>query len=301
MNQKKIERNALIVSAVVNFLMAVAGIVVYALTGMQALFLDGFFSFFSFLSNIMAIVFSKISKKKSKKYPTGMFFLEPLYGIIKSVLVLFLLVYSTVETSVVAYDYFANGVGTVLNISPILPYSIIMVVMCVGLAIFNKVQNKKINKVSTMLTAESKSNIVDGIISAGVGILILVLYFIDINGPLGFFHYTGDFFITIILVAISLKEPIQVFFYSLREISGATVKDKEIRKTVGTIVGQWLKEEELDNKFEVYKIGMHIRVVILIEEITDTDVLERLKKEAITEIKKHFQSVSIEFVIRKFE
>ena len=40
MNQKSIERQSLIVSAGINGLMAIAGIVIFFLTGLQSLFLD---------------------------------------------------------------------------------------------------------------------------------------------------------------------------------------------------------------------------------------------------------------------
>jgi len=299
MNQKKIELQSLIVSAVVNFIMAVAGIVVFVITNLQALFLDGFFSLIAFISTLMAIVFSKTSKKKNKSYPTGMFFLEPLYGIIKALLMFVLLATSLIESGTTAFAYFNTGVGVSINFDPILPYTIIMVIMCFGLSYFNKKQNEKINKSSIMLTAESKSNMVDGIISGGVGLLILMLSFINVNGKLGFLHYTGDFFITIILVAFSIKEPIKLFMASLREISGATVKDKEIKSTVRKIVAKEIREEELDNKFEVYKIGMHIRVVILLNENVEKETLQRLKSDTIKEIKESFDSVSVEFVLRK--
>ena len=300
MNQKKIEKQSLIVSSIVNLIMAVAGIVVFIITGLQSLFLDGFFSFFAFLSNLMAITFSTISKKKNSSYPTGMYFLEPLYGIVKSLLMFFLLIYSLIESSITAYNYFSLGIGETIQINSVIIYSIAMVAMCFALSFFNKKQNQKINNTSTMLTAESKSNLVDGIISGGVGLLIMLLLFISINGKLGFLHYTGDFFITLILVAISFKEPVKLFTMSLREISGATIKDKEIKKTVRKIVNKIIKDEELDNKFEVYKIGMHIRVVILLEDNIDEEILRRLKTDALQEIKENFDSVTIEYVYRKF-
>ncbi|MBO5909915.1 MAG: cation transporter [Clostridia bacterium] len=298
--QKQIERKSFIISSIVNLIMAVAGVAVFIVTKLQALFLDGFFSFIAFLSTIMAIVFSKISKKKNKTYPTGMYFLEPLYGVVKSILIFVLLTSSMVETSITAYNYFHYGMGNVINIDPILPYTIIMVIMCFGLGTYNKIQNKKINNSSTMLTAESKSNYVDGIISGGVGILILMLNFININGKLGFLHYTGDFFITLILVLISVKEPIKLLIMSLREISGATVKDKDIKKIVRDIMRKEIKDENLDNKFEIYKVGMHIRVVILLEDDIDALVLARLKGDALKEIKESFDNVTIEYVMRKF-
>ena len=296
MNQKKIELKSLIVSSVVNGIMAVAGIVVFCITNLQAMFLDGVFSLIAFISTIMAIVFSKISKKKNKSYPTGMFFLEPLYGIIKAILMFVLLAFSLYESGTTAFTYFKTGVGATIYFDPILPYTIIMVIMCFSLSYYNKKQNEKINKASIMLTAESKSNIVDGVISGGVGLLILLLYFINIDGKLGFLHYTGDFFITLILVAVSIKEPIKLFGASLRELSGATVKDKEIKNIVRKIVAKEIKEEELNNRFEVYKIGMHIKVVILLNDNIEKDTLMRLKSET---IKESFDSVSVEFVLRK--
>ena len=297
--QKQIEKNALIVSIVVNCIMSVAGIVVFALTTLQALFLDAFFSFVAFLSNIMAIVFANVSSKKNASYPTGKYFLEPLYGIIKSILLLFLLAFSLTETTSTAYEYFAFGVGEIIYVTPVLPYSILMVILSLSLSFFNKKQNQKINNASTMLMAESKSNFVDGIISAGVGILVALLFFVDVNGTLGFLHYTGDFFITLILVLVSIKSPIVLFSVSLRELSGATVKDEKIKKIIREIVRKEIKEENLDNRFEVYKIGKHIKVVIILNDIPDTDILARLKSDSIKEIKEKFDDVSVEYVLRK--
>lgn len=298
-NQKQIEKQSLRISAVVNFIMAIAGIVVFFITAMQSMFLDGFFSLIAALSNLLAIFFSRISKKKNAAYPTGMYFLEPFYGIIKSLLMVVLLVVSAFESTMSAYMYWTTGVGDTINIGLILPYTVLMVAMCFGLSYFNKSQNRKIKNASIMLTAESKSNFVDGVISGGIGLLVLLLLFIDINGPLGFFHYTGDFFITIALVAIFIKEPISLFAMSIRELSGATVRDKEIKKIVRKIVSEQLQDEDLDNKFEVYKVGMNIKVVILLDEEFDHKLFSRLKEETLKEIKEHFDSVTLEYVIRK--
>jgi predicted Co/Zn/Cd cation transporter (cation efflux family) len=299
MNQKQVERQSLKISAVINFIMATAGIVVFIITMMQSMFLDGFFSLLAALSNLLAILFASMSKKKNAAYPTGMFFLEPFYGLIKAILMFVLLAVSTYESAMSAIEYWVNGTGNLINVWIILPYTVVMVAMCFWLSSYNKKQNKKINNASIMLTAESKSNFVDGVISGGIGFLVLILLFININGPLGFLHYTGDFFITMALVAIFIKEPIKLFAETIRELSGATVKNKEIKNLVRKIVLEQLQEEDLDNKFEVYKVGMHIKVVILLNEEFDGEVFSRLKVETIKEIKEHFDSVTLEYVIRK--
>ena len=299
MTQKQIERQSLKISSVANAFMAVAGIVVFIITGMQSMFLDGFFSLIAALSNLLAIYFSNVSKKRNATYPQGMYFLEPLYGVIKAVLIFTLLAMSTVESTMSAIEYWKYGTGNVINIGIVLPYTVVMVAICFWLSHFNKNQNKKINNASIMLTAESKSNLVDGSISGGIGLLVLALVFVDINGTAGFLHYTGDFFLTIILVCIFIKEPIALIIASFRELSGATIKDKEIKKIVRSIVAEQLDDKNLDNRFEVYKIGMHIKIVVLINEEFNKEVFSKLKVETVKKLKEDFDSVSFEYVLRK--
>ena len=124
MEQKSIEKRSLIVSTVVNFIMAFAGVAMFIVTKMQAMFLDGFFSLIAAISTILAIIFSKLSKKNSATYPTGKYFLEPFYAILKSLLMFALLIFSTVESGISALDYFNKGVGETINFTLVLPYSL---------------------------------------------------------------------------------------------------------------------------------------------------------------------------------
>ena len=115
-----------------------------------------------------------------------------------------------------------------METAPIPAYAVAMTVLCLGLAFFNHKQYRKTNNTSTMLRAESQTNLIDGLQSAGIGIAILVLQLIPLDSAFGFLHYTGDFFIAAILVATSLKDPVVLFFDSFRELTGGTAKDKKI-------------------------------------------------------------------------
>jgi predicted Co/Zn/Cd cation transporter (cation efflux family) len=68
MNQKQIEKRALMVSACVNLLMAAAGIGVFLITDIHALMLDGVFSLIGFVSAIAATVISIVSHKKNHSF-----------------------------------------------------------------------------------------------------------------------------------------------------------------------------------------------------------------------------------------
>lgn len=266
MTQKQIEKKSLIISSFVNFMIAGAGFWAYRSTGLQALFLDFFFSLIAFVSLIFATMISNYSQKKTKTYPEGLFFLEPLYAIVKSLLVIFLLITSVWTTFKSASVYFLEGKGTVMHLGPVLPYTLLMVILCFGLGIFNHLQNKKINQVSVILNAESKSNLIDGAQSLGIGIAVLILLTIDIDGPLGFLHYTGDFFITAILAMISIKAPIEILMDSFVELSKGTTKDSKIKKMIDQTMQANLGNLVNHLKYEIYKTGTSIRVEIILNQ-----------------------------------
>ena len=299
MTQKKIEKNSLIVSSTINLLMAGAGIWVFAATNIHALFLDGVFSLIGCLSNIFAIILATVSKKRTKTYPDGMYFVEPLYAILKSLLTLMLMAVSIIGTAGVAYGYFVSGIGEVMNVEPVMPYTALMVVLCFWLSFYNKYQNKKIGNISTILTAESKSNFVDGVLSLGVGIAIVFLKFIDIDGNLSFLHYTGDFFVTTILCLISLKTPIIVIINSFKELSGGITDDADIKNNVKEVMSTYFDEITAEVKYKVYKVGMHVKIRISLTYEINKDSLEKLiyaRNSIIKELKTSYDSVEVLFV-----
>ena len=104
LTQKQIENRALIVTTVVNAIITGAGIWMYFLTDLQMMFLDGFFSLIGLLSALAAVLISKVSKRSTKHYPHGLYFLEPLYAVFKSVLLIIMMVYAVVSSAQIAFD-----------------------------------------------------------------------------------------------------------------------------------------------------------------------------------------------------
>ncbi len=296
MTQRKIEQQSMSVSAIVDLIMAFAGVGVYLMTDIHALFLDGAFSFIIFMSAITAVIVSKISRRKTSSYPDGLYFLEPLYAIIESFLTLVLLMSSLIITGIDAHNYFYNGVGKVMKIGPVLPYSLIMVVLCLGLSIFNKLQNKRINFVSTILTAESRADLVDGVLSLGTGVAVILLYFVDINGKFGFLHYTGDFFITIFLVAFSIKPPIMVLTNAFKELSSSTTEDEDLKGNIVTVLHSHLGSTAKGCDIDIFKVGMHIKIRIsLNHDINNHDINKLVTKRhhILKELHSSYESVEL--------
>ena len=289
MNQKQIENRALIVTTLVNGVITAAGIWMYFLTDLQIMFLDGFFSLIALVSAIVAVMISKLSRKTTKNYPHGLYCLEPLYAVLKSVLMIVLMIAALIESGQAAFEYFAGGTGEIINTEPLPFYAGLMTILCLGLAFFNCRQYRKTNCTSTMLRAESQTNLVDGLQSAGIGIAVILLKLIPVESVFGFLHYTGDFFVALIVVIGSVKEPVVIFSDAFRELTGGRTNDKAIIQAVCDATG--LDETQ----FEVYKVGMKITVRITLE---NTDEFEQSKKEnAVTALRQKYECAYVEYVM----
>lgn len=203
--QKLLERKALIVGIVINVLQVLAGMAVFFMTGLKAMFLDFSFTAISVLSGMVAVYLSSRTVRTTERFPNGMFALEPIYAICKAIFTMSLLVYSLIDVCRVAYDYFVFGSGERIETGPVVIYEILTVIVCFSLYTYYRRSNRSIGDSSTMLTAECKSTLVDGSMSFGIGAVAIFLMLLPAGGPLDFLHYTGDFFITVALVALTSR------------------------------------------------------------------------------------------------
>lgn len=299
MTQKKIEQRGFVIGIAMNLLMGSLGLFVYHITQIQALFVDAYFTIITLVSGISAIIISKWSAKTSERFPKGYFMLEPLYAAIKSCTTLFLLTLSAIQVSQKAYQYFAYQKGEVLNLAPIIPYEMAMVVLCLSISLFYSRQNKRIGGASTMLLAESKSTKIDAIMCGGIGFAAFFVLLIKGNSSLSFLLYTGDFFVTILLVLFSIATPFKVLKNAFIEICGGRLVNEEIQKEFETCVCNHLGHKYQLDDCKIYKTGMSFRLDIEIsgaEEVINVTQLKEKKQQILTELNQYYEFVHLNFI-----
>lgn len=259
---KQTELRAIRVGIGLNLLMGAAGFIVYQVSGVQALLLDSFFTLISVFSGVAAAVISKISARKSNAFPYGLYALEPIYVVLKSLLILFLMLYTTVTVSSKALAYYLDGSGEVMLTGPIVPYGAVMALLCGLLYFFYSRQNRQIYGNSIILQVESKAALIDGMISAGIGIAALLISFIEEGSPLSFLLYTGDFYITLLLVLVSVKEPVLTLKEAFTELASGIVTNEKVRSDVESCVSDCVAEVFFIRNCLVHKVGMSLRITI---------------------------------------
>ena len=267
LNPKKVEQNALLMGTILYSVMSIASFSVYFISQIQAMFLDASFILITVCSTIVASVISRHSERRSERFPSGLFFLEPLYAIFRSVLIIVLTILSCTKVSLSAWQYFVHGKGEVINVLPIIPYEILAVILCTFLYFYYMRQNKKINNMSTLINAEAKTTLLDGLMCAGIGIVALLVAFIPENTSLDFIRYTGDFFITITLSLLVIKAPFKILRNSFIEVAHGTMIDDSQKREIETVVYNTLPFQLKESlNCQIYKVGVSLQILILVEQ-----------------------------------
>ena len=281
--QKLLERKALIVGIVINVLQVLAGMAVFFMTGLKAMFLDFSFTAISVLSGMVAVYLSSRTVRTTERFPNGMFALEPIYAICKAIFTMSLLVYSLIDVCRVAYDYFVFGSGERIETGPVVIYEILTVIVCFSLYTYYRRSNRSIGDSSTMLTAECKSTLVDGSMSFGIGVVAIFLMLLPAGGPLDFLHYTGDFFITVAFV----------------ELVGGVHDDDETNAYVEAEAQRHLPANTDYEQTLIFKTGMNYTVDVYLSGIGETiDVADLIecKRSLEKELSKRLHIVDVDFV-----
>lgn len=301
MKQKRIERQALIVGIVVNVVMMIAGFVVFFMTGLNAMFLDAAFTGISVISGGVAALLSAATVRTTQRFPNGLFALEPMYAICKAILTLSLLLYSFIDVLREAIDYFFFGARNPLEFGPVVIYQIAAVLACLALVWYYRTANHRISNVSTMLKAEANGTWIDGMISAGIGVIAVIVLLLPQNSPLDFLRYTGDFFITTFIVIFTIKEPCIVLRDAFVELVGGVHDDVDTEQFVKRYVDEFVPAGLNCERIHIFKTGMNFDVqVFLSADDTDAAVsvgqLVDAREHMEDAIKERLHLVNVDFV-----
>jgi len=285
----------------VNLIMALAGWLAYYLSNSQALFLDGNFSFLMFISMFIAIKVSAIKMKKTEIFPYGQFIYESLYSLLKGLMISGVLLVTFVQNSSAIF-HFLNGQKTQpLETGIIFFYSVFMVILCFGTALFYKLQNKKTNNSSTILTAEYSASIVDGFMSAGIGTALVAIRYIDIVGYFSFLHYIGDSLLVLLLCLLLGKGPILLIKNSFIELAGGTLQDSATKKDIEGILTTYLQQDSLITGSYISKTGSSYLVVAYLNTPSigrlGIDHVQQLVEQIRADLQKHYPTISFEAVL----
>lgn len=298
---KTVEKQTLIVGAILNLIMAVSGWLAFYLSSSQALLLDGNFSFIIFLSTLVAIKISVIKSRQTKLFPFGQYVYEALYALLKGLMIIGMLLAALTDNLSKIFHFINGGKTNVLNTEVILIYSIAMTLLCFGMAIYYKYKNKKMNNASTLLRTEHSAAIIDGFMSFATGAALVGISYLDPQGDFGFLNYIGDSILVILLCLFLGKGPLILVRDSFIELAGGTLQNQVEKKTIEAILIKHLPYKELLVDSYISKTGSSYLVVAYLSaqelEKLGFEKIEHIKARINKNLKKQHQELIFEIVL----
>jgi len=295
---RSVEQRALTAGITINLIMALAGWLAYYLSNSQALLLDGNFSFLMVVSLFVAVRISAIKERRTALFPYGQFVYEALYSLLKGIMITGVLLVTFIQNTSIVLHFIGGGQTQQLNTGVILVYSVAMVLLCFGSAIYYRAQNRKIADTSTILRAEYSAAIVDGFMSAGIGVALVGVRFIDLHGSLGFLHYIGDSLLVLLLCVLLGSGPIALIRDSFIELAGGTLQDSDSRARIEAILKRHLAQDGLLTGSYISKTGSQYLVVAYLSitevERLGPDKLQELRRQILAELGQDYPSLLFE-------
>lgn len=300
-NTDSTEISALKIGVIVNLIMAIAGWVTFSLTGSQALFLDGNFSFISSITTVGAIIIINKKHKRTAVFPYGRYFYESFFTLSKGILILGVIIAAVFQNGIKILAYLEGEPLEKLKTGPIIYYMILMVILCFGLAYIFHSKNKKINFNSSILAVEAKASRIDGFMTIAVGLALVLTTFVPDNSKLSFLLYIGDALIVILMALFLLKIPFQVIKEGFIELGGGSLQNQEAIKQIEKIIHRFLPDDMSMVNCYITKTGSSHLILIYATSTSPSirlNELTQFRKSIHKHIDQDFPNSEVEIVFR---
>ena len=225
-----------------------------------AIVFDGFYSFLgTFLSAFALVVNKHVESHESEKFQFGKYQLEPLFIIIRSLMMITFITYSVINSILVIVS---GGIEIAAELA--LVYASISFIGCLFFWIYFG-RSSKIN--SMILKTEILQWKIDSFLSAGV-ILTYLVYLLLENGRFAFFTVYIDPVLVIILSVIVVGTPIKMAKRNFKDLILYAPGDEVANAIKYEVNKIKIKEELLDSKTRIGRVGRiyYVEINYLVED-----------------------------------
>lgn len=227
-SKQKTEAGSLKTARLGYIVMGIAGLIGASLSGSDAILLDGMYSFVMAITSFVAIYISSLLQKGvNDEYPFGYASYEAMYLTFKGLLVLIIMVMAFFGSVSTIIGYLGGEQIAPLKTNVILVYVIFTVSIALSLSYLHNKNYKKTK--SVLLKTESVTTLIDGLMSAGAGVALIAVSFLEGTG-LEPIVPIADSLVVLLLVIFMAKEPIKLFKTGFFQLVGKSIVKKDIKK-----------------------------------------------------------------------
>ena len=277
---RQIERRSLQIGVAASLLMAAMGISVYALSGSEALLLDGLYSGMMAASSFIAArIGANVVRPPDRAYPYGYDGQEALYVLFRSLVLIGILSVAVVTAGTTIVNHLAGQAVAAVQLRPVAAYAGLMVVLGLALAWRHQHDWQRSGRCSELLRTEARAACIDGLISAVAGAALLGAPLLA-STPLQPLVPVADSVLVLLLALAVVPEPLQQFWRALLQAAGAACDPALIARTRAAVqellsgMSAWLLD------LTVMKVGRTTFVVAYLNPAMPVDGpwLDRLRE-----------------------
>ncbi|QEY32500.1 hypothetical protein EVJ50_10005 [Synechococcus sp. RSCCF101] len=252
------------IAFLINVVMAVAGVLVSWLSRSDALALDGVVSALNAATILVGQrVDTLVRRPSNSRFPLGYWGLETLYAGGRSLILLGIIVFALI-THVGRLLSFAGGVRfepPVFGLVP--PYSLAMVLLCLTMAACHHRAWTRTGSSNAILKVERLSAVVDGAISAGVGLAFLVAPLLE-STPLSPLVPVTDSLVVVLLCLLIIRDPLATLRRAVWELSGGAAdpgtRAPLLREAAAVLAGRGIVLVD----HAIFRIGRAIQAILYV-------------------------------------
>ncbi|WP_237156931.1 cation transporter [Photobacterium rosenbergii] len=160
-------------------------------------------------------------------------------------------------------QYLAGEPIAMIKTGPILYYVVAMVAICWGLSAFYYIQNKKLQGNSSMLAVDQKASLIDGLLSASTGAVLVVIGYIQQGSSWDFLLYIGDALLVVVLAISMLGQPVRIIKEAFVELAGGKLQNDQQHQAIAERVKQTLTDNGLKaESLNISKTGSSYLVIV---------------------------------------
>ncbi|MEO5911601.1 MAG: cation diffusion facilitator family transporter [Pelobium sp.] len=299
---KRTKQEALIlkVSMTANLLLAIFAFYYAIKTGSEAIKLDGYYSFAGFILALISLwVVKIIQKPESSNYNFGHSLFEPLFNLIKGVMILAIVLSSAINA---IKSLLSGGNNPSFDMSIV--YFLIATITCLLLTVLFYKKNNTVP--SPIVYVEYKNWSMDTMISASIGAVFITSFYFQNTNYVSWIKYV-DPVITLIIIAITLRFPYFTIKTGLKEIL-LSAPDKDIVERINLDINKVISEYDFDDyNFKATKTGREIYLLVQIRVVNENDALYKLKiqdnvrGDLKRQLDKHFDNIKLDVVFSQNE
>jgi predicted Co/Zn/Cd cation transporter (cation efflux family) len=215
----------------VSLAIALLGLFTYALSGSEAVLLDGLYAGVMALTSLVAArIGANVSRPPDRGWPFGYEGQEAVYVLLRSLLLLGILSFAALNASRELLAWWQGANPEAISTGPVGWYGLLGGLSCGALAWSQHRSWVAGGRCSELLRTESRAALLDTAITGGTGAVLVVSPLLQ-GTPLASLEPVADALLVLVLSLVVAGEPLHRFRLALRETAGAACDPELIQRT----------------------------------------------------------------------